>query len=241
MGYKPTIVVAVATEEHPSMGKSNRPPTTSQIAPWLYWGLWPLHRLLLRLYFAKITVIGREQLPPDGAFVLAPKHYSRWDPVILPLVWPYPMRFMTNAIEFGGVQGWFIRRLGAFAINLNRPQASSLRHALEILNAGEPLVVFPEGGIERERLLRPLKPGLARLVLQADRPIPIFPVGIAYDPQPQFRARVALFIAPPLRIDPHSRSDISPKQRAQEVTQALEAALLAAVMKATEAARGQLL
>jgi len=215
------------------MAGETKPQTTSRIVPWLYWGLWPLHRLLLRLYFANITIIGRERLPKDGAFVLAPKHYSRWDPVILPLVWPRPLRFMTNAIEFGGVQGWFIRRLGAFAINLNRPQASSLRHTLDILKAGQPLVLFPEGGIERERPLRPLKPGLARLVLQADRPVPIFPVGIAYKPQPQFRARVTLYIAPPLWVEPSSPCRTTLKRRAQELTQELEAALLAAVVEAT--------
>ncbi|MFN4066227.1 MAG: lysophospholipid acyltransferase family protein [Thermosynechococcus sp.] len=210
-------------------------PTTSHISPWLYWGLWPIHRLFLPLYFSRITIVGREQLPKEGPFLLAPKHCSRWDPVILPLVWPYPLRFMTNAIEFGGVQGWLIRRLGAFAVNLNRPQPSSLRHALEILKAGQPLVIFPEGGIVRDQVVRPLKPGLARLVLQADRPLPIFPVGIAYDPQPQFRARVALWIGAPLWTPTERQGNL--KQQAQELTQQLEAALHAAVLEARKCAR----
>lgn len=218
------------------MAQQKRPQTVSRIVPWLYWTLWPLHRLLLHLYFARITIRGREQLPKEGRFVLAPKHYSRWDPVILPLLWPYPLRFMTNAIEFGGLQGWFIRRLGAFAIDLNRPQPSSLRHALELLKTGQPLVVFPEGGIERELPLRPLKPGLARLVLHAqdEHPIPIFPVGIAYAPQPQFRSCVTLYVAPPLWVERKEESGISRKQQAQQFTQQLEQALLAAVAKAKE-------
>ncbi|QEQ01892.1 lysophospholipid acyltransferase family protein [Thermosynechococcus sp. QKsg1] len=212
-------------------------PTTSHISPWLYWGLWPIHRLFLPLYFSRITIVGREQLPKEGHFLLAPKHCSRWDPVILPLVWPYPLRFMTNAIEFGGVQGWFIRRLGAFAVNLNRPQPSSLRHVLEILNAGQPLVIFPEGGIVPDQVVRPLKPGLARLVLQADRPLPIFPVGIAYDPKPQFRARVALWIGAPLWTPAEREGNL--KQQAMELTQQLEAALHAAVLEARKCARSQ--
>ncbi|MDR7899149.1 lysophospholipid acyltransferase family protein [Thermosynechococcus sp. JY1334] len=212
-------------------------PTTSHISPWLYWGLWPIHRLFLPLYFSRITIVGREQLPKEGHFLLAPKHCSRWDPVILPLVWPYPLRFMTNAIEFGGVQGWFIRRLGAFAVDLRHPQPSSLRHVLEILNAGQPLVIFPEGGIVPDQVVRPLKPGLARLVLQADRPLPIFPVGIAYDPQPQFRARVALWIGAPLWTPAEREGNL--KQQAQELTQQLEAALHAAVLEARKWARSQ--
>ncbi|BCX12531.1 MAG: 1-acyl-sn-glycerol-3-phosphate acyltransferase [Thermosynechococcus sp.] len=210
-------------------------PTTSHISPWLYWGLWPLHRLFLPLYFSRITIVGREHLPKEGQFVLAPKHYSRWDPVILPLVWPYPLRFMTNAIEFGGVQGWFIRRLGAFAVNLKCPQPSSLRHVLAILNAGQPLVIFPEGGIVPNQVVRPLKPGLARLVLQIDRPLPIFPVGIAYHPQPQFRARVALWIGSPLWTAPGQEGNR--KQQAQDFTQQLQAALHAAVLEARKCAQ----
>lgn len=219
------------------MHQTKAAPTTSHIAPWLYWGLWPIYHLFLPLYFSQITVVGREQLPKEGGFVLAPKHYSRWDPVLLPLVWPSPLRFMTNAIEFGGVQGWFIRRLGAFAVNLHRPQPSSLRHALEILKAGQPLVIFPEGGIVRDQVVRPLKPGLARLVLQADRPLPIFPVGIAYEPQPQFRARVTLWIGAPLWTPTEREGHL--KQQAQELTQQLEAALYAAVLEARKCARSQ--
>ncbi|WP_448526045.1 lysophospholipid acyltransferase family protein [Parathermosynechococcus lividus] len=218
------------------MAEQNASQTTSRIVPWLYWGLWPFHRLLLWFYFAKITIVGREQLPKDGGFVLAPKHYSRWDPVILALVWFRPLRFMTNAIEFRGVQGWFIRRLGAFSINLNRPQASSLRHALEILKTGQPLVLFPEGGIERELPVRPLKPGLARLVLQAqgDRPIPIFPVGIVYTPCPQFRCRVSVYVAPPLWVERNGRDRQPLKQRAQQLTEELHKALLDAVTQAAQ-------
>ncbi|WP_298614883.1 lysophospholipid acyltransferase family protein [uncultured Thermosynechococcus sp.] len=217
------------------MANKKRPPTISRVSPWLYWGLWPIYHLFLPLYFSQIRVIGREQLPKEGGFVLAPKHYSRWDPVLLPSLGPYQLRFMTNALEFRGIQGWFIRHLGAFAVNLNHPQPSSLRHVLEILNAGQPLVIFPEGGIVRDQVVRPLKPGLARLVLQVDRPLPIFPVGIAYNPQPQFRARVALWIGSPLWTPAEREGNL--KQQAQELTQQLEAALHAAVLEAHKCAR----
>uniref|UniRef100_A0ACD5GP18 Lysophospholipid acyltransferase family protein n=1 Tax=Desertifilum tharense IPPAS B-1220 TaxID=1781255 RepID=A0ACD5GP18_9CYAN len=86
-----------------------------------------------------------ENLPDTGPVVLAPKHYSRWDPLAIALLSIEPLYFMTNANQFSGVQGWFIQRLGAFPVELNRPSLSSLRCAVELLQQGKKLVLFPEG------------------------------------------------------------------------------------------------
>lgn len=200
----------------------------STVVPWLYWSLLPVHRLFLRLYFSQLVIQGAEHLPAQGPLVLAPKHYSRWDPVIIARLSREPIWFMTNANQFGGVQGWFIQRLGAFPVDLNRPRVSSFRYAIDLLAAGQKLVLFPEGGIVRDQPLRNLKPGLARLVLQAEtrtpEPIPILPIGLRYDPDPVWRGRVYLQIGPPLYSRDYRRE--SEKQTAQALTTALQAALL---------------
>lgn len=207
-----------------------------QVAPWLYWSLLPIHRALLTLYFGRIEIRGREHLPKQGAVVFAPKHFSRWDPLILTLLTTQPLRFMTNANQFDGVQGWFIRRLGAFPVELAHPQLSSLRHTVELLLAGNKLLIFPEGGIVRDQTLRPLKSGLARLVLQAEATapgplaIPIVPIALRYDPGAYAGASVFIHISPPLYTQEYQQSN--DKQTAQALTQALESALIAG-LKAT--------
>jgi 1-acyl-sn-glycerol-3-phosphate acyltransferase len=117
---------------------------------------------------------------------------------------------MVTLDEMRGVQGLLLRRLGCFAVNQTRPSLASLRHALELLEAGEQLVVFPEGRIRREddQPLR-LQQGLARLTaLAASRgvSVPVLPIGIAYShavPRPCDRA--ALCIGEPMRISGEGR------------------------------------
>lgn len=200
------------------------------VNPWLYRLLLPIHRLFMHLYFRRIEIEGKENLPLHGPVVLAPKHTSRWDPIVLALLSREPLWFMTNANQFGGIQGWFIRRLGSFPIDLSHPSISSLRCAIALLQAGRKLVLFPEGGIVRNQTLRQLKPGVARLVLQAEKSatdplsVPIIPIWLDYKPAPVFGASIRIYIHPPLQLEEHRRE--TDKETAKALTQALQTALL---------------
>jgi 1-acyl-sn-glycerol-3-phosphate acyltransferase len=187
-------------------------PTTSRCSPLLT----PLayflgQRLVLPLYFGKISVSGQENLPTSGPIILAPTHRARWDSVILPAVVGRPvtgrdLRFMVTADEVTGLQGWFIRRLGGFPVNVRRPTISSLRHGIDLLLDEAMLVIFPEGGIFRDNRVHRLKPGLARLAVQAEaiRPnlgVQIVPISLHYDnPFPTWRSRVQIVIGQPIPV-----------------------------------------
>lgn len=200
------------------------------VVPWLYWLLLPIHRLFLSLFFSSIVIRGIQHLPTQGPLVLAPKHYSRWDPFVLAVLSVEPLWFMTNANQFSGLQGWFLTRLGAFPVDVEHPKVASFRYAIELLKAQKKLMLFPEGGIVRDQPLRSLKPGLARLVLQAEAaapastPIPIVPVAIRYQPAPAWRSHIIIAIRPPLYAADYRQS--SEKQTAQAITTGLEASLL---------------
>lgn len=200
------------------------------VSPWLYWSISRSNRIFLRLYFGKILIKGEEYLPEFGPVVIAPKHYSRWDPLLISLLSREPLFFMTNANQFEGIQGWLIERLGAFPVDLNHPTVSSMRNAIELLQDGKKLVLFPEGGIVRDRLLRSLKPGLARLVLQAEAKlpqptsIPIIPITLKYQPSANFLADVFININPPIYSRDYRQEN--DKQTAILLTQALETSLL---------------
>jgi 1-acyl-sn-glycerol-3-phosphate acyltransferase len=208
----------------------SEPPVHASVEPWLYWLLLPLHRLFLSLFFGSIVIEGIKHLPTQGAMVLAPKHYSRWDPVVLAVLSVEPLWFMTNANQFSGWQGWLLPRLGAFPVDVNQPKIASFRYAIALLQRGKKLMLFPEGGIVRDQAVRSLKLGLARLVLQAEAlsserlHIPIVPIAIHYQPAPVWRSHVTITISPPLyTVDHQQRTD---KQTAQALTEALEEALL---------------
>ncbi|MBD2082741.1 1-acyl-sn-glycerol-3-phosphate acyltransferase [Leptolyngbya sp. FACHB-17] len=198
------------------------------VEPWLYWSLYPIHRAVLKLYFGSIKIHGREYLPKQGPLILASKHSSRWDPLVLSLLSREPLRFMTNANQFEGIQGWLIERLGAFPVNLSRPSISSMRCAVDLLCAGCKLVIFPEGGIVRDRPLREFKTGLARLVLQAEASgrvqVPIVPIALSYSPTASPHANIIIRISAPLYTSAYCQEN--DKKTAELLTQALYSKIL---------------
>lgn len=181
------------------------------INPWLA----PLAMVLtqdvaLSGYFRRgVRVLGREHLPLDGPLLLAPTHRSRWDALMLPhaagrRITGRDCRFMVSSDEMTGLQGWFLHRLGCFPVNPRKPAAASLRFAVELLQAGQQLVVFPEGRIQQDDQPLRLMPGLARLAALAEGQgvaVPVLPVGLAYShPRPRFGDRAALCFGAPLRL-----------------------------------------
>ncbi len=210
------------------------------INPWLAALVYPLGRyLVLPLYFASIQVEGREHLPCQGPLVLAPSHQSYWDALMVGYaagkdITGRHLRFMVSTNEMGGLQGWLIRHLGGFALDPERPSVASLRQGVGVLVQAEVLVVFPEGGEfvrDRASQLHQLKPGLARLALQADATaggVQIVPMGIRYTPSiPRWRTRVQIRIGPPLAVADYHQGPA--RQSAQKITEALAAALKALV------------
>jgi 1-acyl-sn-glycerol-3-phosphate acyltransferase len=124
-------------------------------------------------YFRAITVSGQENVPTQGPVILAPTHRARWDSLVLPMLMGRPvtgrdLRYMVTADEVKGIQGWFIKRLGGFPVNVREPSIGSLRHGIDLLEQGSMLVIFPEGGIFKDGQVHRLKPGLARLAVQAE-------------------------------------------------------------------------
>lgn len=211
------------------------PSVSSRFSPWLLPLVYPLGRyVVMPNYFGQIDVIGRENLPREGAVIFAPTHRSRWDALMVPYaagrdITGRDLRFMVSADEVKGLQGWFIRRLGGFPVNPKQPAIGSLRHGVEVLQNEETLVIFPEGGIFRDNEVHPLKPGLARIALQAESSQPglgvkIVPISIRYSqPLPQWGCKVEVRIGVPLQAAAYDHEH--PKQGAKQLTADLEAVL----------------
>lgn len=157
--------------------------------------------LALPGYFRERLVLGREHLPIRGPVLLAPTHRARWDALMLPMaagrrISGRDCRFMVTRTEMTGIQGWFLHRLGCFAVDQDKPSLTTLRYALDLLASDQQLVVFPEGRINRDDKPIVLEPGLARLAQMALRQgvkVPVVPVGLAYNPlRPGPRSRAAI-------------------------------------------------
>lgn len=207
----------------------------SHISSWLIRTVYPLGcNWLLPTYFGKITVIGRENVPPNHPVIVAPIHRSRWDALLVPLavgrlVSGRDLHFMVMSSEFKGVQGWFIRRLGGFPVDISRPHASSLIHSVELLKQGEMLVMFPEGGIFRDHQVHPLKRGVARIALEVENQHPncgikILPISIDYDQAiPRWGTNVTINIGQSLDVASYKKAGM--KKNSEKLTHDLENSL----------------
>ena len=168
--------------------------------------------IVLKFFFSKKKIINNKSLISiNSSIILAPTHRSRWDGLILTMamgrrITNKDCRFMVTKSEMEGIQGWFLKRLGCFSINQLSPSLSVLRYAIDLIQKGEQLVVFPEGKINKFGKKLVLKEGLYRLARLATKKsksnsITILPIGIAYSRvSPRFRDDFCLSFGQPILI-----------------------------------------
>ena len=175
--------------------------------------------IVLRFFFRKKKILNDGlSIPKNSSIILAPTHRSRWDGLILTMamgrrVTKKDCRFMVTKSEMRGIQGWFLKRLGCFSINQLSPSLSALRYAIDLIEKGEQLVVFPEGKINKYGKKLVLKEGLyrlARLATKKTTSIIIIPIGIAYSKvSPDFRGEFCLSLGQPIAINDYLNSTIN--------------------------------
>jgi 1-acyl-sn-glycerol-3-phosphate acyltransferase len=125
-----------------------------------------------------MTINGREHVPRTGPFVLAPVHRSYPDTPIAGCVTRRRLRFMGKDTMWKNRQfGWMLSALGAFPVHRGTADREALRRAIEVLEAGDPLVLFPEGERKQGPTVQPLFDGAVYIAIKAG--VPIVPVGIA--------------------------------------------------------------
>ena len=127
--------------------------------------------------YTRATVIGKENIPKSGAFLLAPIHRSNIDTPLAAAVTSRRMRFMgKDTIWKIAPIGWIVSALGAFPVSRGTADREALRRCVAVLEAGEPLVLFPEGTRQSGPVVHPLFDGATYVAAKAG--VPIIPVGI---------------------------------------------------------------
>lgn len=125
----------------------------------------------------KLSVTGSQNIPSDGAFILAPVHRSIMDIPIASVVTRRRMRFMgKDSLWHHRMFGYMFSALGAFPVTRGSADLEALRRCIFVINSGEPLVLFPEGTRQSGGAILPLFDGAAYVALKTQ--VPIVPVGI---------------------------------------------------------------
>lgn len=127
--------------------------------------------------YTRTKVIGRHNIPRDGAFVLAPIHRSNIDTPLAAAVSSRRLRFMgKDSLWKIRVIGWILSALGAFPVTRGTADREALKRCIAVLEMGEPLVLFPEGTRQSGPIVMHLFDGAAYIAVKAG--VPIIPLGI---------------------------------------------------------------
>lgn len=129
-----------------------------------------------RLYL-RMSVEGRENVPTEGAFVLAPIHRSYIDTPIASGCTRRRMRFMgKDSLWKRQPFRWTLSALGGFPVTRGTADREAVVRCIQVLQSGEALVLFPEGERKSGPVVQPLFDGAAYVACKAG--VPIVPVGI---------------------------------------------------------------
>lgn len=124
-------------------------------------------------------VRGRENVPADGAVILASNHLSFLDSVFMPLELDRPVTFLaksdywTGSGVLGALSRLFFKGTGQLPIDRSGGKASeaALRAGMSVLNRGQQLGIYPEGTRSHDGRLYRGRTGVARMILESGAPV----------------------------------------------------------------------
>lgn len=126
--------------------------------------------LILRTCMCPVEVLGRERLHDGYSRVYAANHISALDIPTLYDNLPFQFRIMAKKELFRyPFLGWHLRRSGQLPIDQDNPGSSirSLKRAIETIQSGMPLVIFPEGGRSATGQIQPFMTGAFYIAIKA--------------------------------------------------------------------------
>jgi 1-acyl-sn-glycerol-3-phosphate acyltransferase len=137
--------------------------------------------LLSRVVY-RFRVSGDQHIPTQGAAVLVCNHVSFVDAVLLMAASPRPIRFlMDHRIFRVPVLGWMFKLAKAIPIAPQKEDAATYDAAFAaaqaVLDDGELVGIFPEGGLTRDGSLQAFKGGVMKL-LEGRPEVPVVPMAL---------------------------------------------------------------
>jgi 1-acyl-sn-glycerol-3-phosphate acyltransferase len=125
---------------------------------------WPIVRL-----WGRLKVIGLDLLPTSGPVLIIANHDSQWDPVVIGVAANSRRQVRALAkstLWKNPVVARVLDGMGQIPIERGRGDTQALAAAIERLNSGACVGVFPEGTTSRGKVLRALS-GAGRLAIAA--------------------------------------------------------------------------
>lgn len=121
---------------------------------------------------------GLQHIPPGGCLIAA-KHHSMWDTIIFSIFLDDPAFVLKRELLQIPFYGWYVYKAGMIAVDRSAG-ASAIRNLVgqsrKAIEAGRPIIIFPEGTRMAPGATPDYKPGIAALYRQLD--VPCVPVAV---------------------------------------------------------------
>ena len=160
------------------MDRMSESVSTSVLTPhllWrmLHWPVWALCRMWLRL-----SGSGLENLDHTKGGLLLINHQSFLDPLLAAVLLTRPVSYLARDSLFKvPVLGWLLRNTYVMPISREAARGGSIRVAVERMEQGYLVAVFPEGTRSSGAEVKTFRPGFLAMVRRTNQPV--YPVGIS--------------------------------------------------------------
>ncbi|WP_344302106.1 lysophospholipid acyltransferase family protein [Nocardioides bigeumensis] len=220
----------------------------NQDRPWTFLvGAGVLKPILIPL--ASRTWIDGEKIPATGGCIVAVNHISHLDPLTMAhFVYDHgriPRYLAKSGLFKNRVVGGFLRSAGQIPVErLSRNAIGAYDAAVDAVNDGECVVIYPEGTLTRDPALWPMtgKSGAARIALATG--CPVIPVGQwgAQDILPPYARTPDLFPRKHITMkvgDPVALDDLLALRVTRETVHQTTERIMAAITEIVAELRGE--
>lgn len=135
---------------------------------------------ILMRFKNRYKIVGRENVPREGALLFAYNHKSNNDPIVAGMTCPRRLNFMAKAELFENkFSGKIISALGAVPVHRGKGDIGAVKTTFNVLKNGGTMLIFPEGGRVKDGKRKKAKTGIIMIAQKAQ--VPIVPVLIDGD------------------------------------------------------------
>ncbi len=188
--------------------------------------------LITKTSFSSVKIVGRENIPTDGAVIFAPNHCAAMmDPMVM-------LMTARRATGFGSRSDIFSNPMAArllywsktLPIARERNGLSEIARNLgtiddivDCVDHGVPFCMYSEGTHRPERGLLPIKKGLFKIAKKAsdtlEKPVYVVPVGVCYEYFFHEMGNVSVHVGEPVEIGEYfrARADVSEAEIYREI------------------------
>ena len=182
-----------------------------------------IFKIICRLWFGAILrtkVVGTENIPKNGAFILAANHVSNWDPPFLGTFIDREINYMGKEELFKNpIMAWICRNLHVFPVKRGAADKNAIKTALKLLKDGKCFGIFPEGTRSKDGTLGKAQNGVS--LIAAMSKAPIIPAAIVNTEKifsrDEFFPQTAVIYGSPMKFSGSTKDKDALEDFAQEI------------------------